>query len=396
MNVRTKNVNLQTNVSLGSDRQEEDVTRRDLCVLSDTYIGSATEEIQASLKKSRNVGCLKEEVPSTNANDIPTRRNLFTARVCREAEENQASLEKLRPVCCFEEGAPSPITTSARRNFCTVQVVPFCPPSRPEESTANCRPLSRRDLLGSDCLVCAGTAVPLCPPSRPGEDTANSLTLSRRDLLGSDCGAGCFEASCRTLTRRDLCLERPVVCAGCSDAALGSLAVAIGTPPPAPALLEKTASAGRTVERAARLLRRPTRPDLCIERTTSASTGPDAAHPPRPARPNLYPRGTQRPALASGTVLLPLLLTVGALVPARPPAPNQMTSSGGGDQGFEDLVNSIDRSRKRHLDEGLLRGDQALDRLRAQEASASPALKKTRASPHTPQEPALVHLPPWH
>ena len=52
-------------------------------------------------------------------------------------------------------------------------------------------------------------------------------------------------------------------------------------------------------------------------------------------------------------------------------------------EGIEALAQSIDRSRKRHLEEGLLRGDQALDRLRVQEASASPLLKKTRKSPST-------------
>ena len=52
-------------------------------------------------------------------------------------------------------------------------------------------------------------------------------------------------------------------------------------------------------------------------------------------------------------------------------------------EGLEVLAQSIDRSRKRHLEEGLLRGDQARDRLRVQEASASPLLKKTRKSPTT-------------
>ena len=43
-----------------------------------------------------------------------------------------------------------------------------------------------------------------------------------------------------------------------------------------------------------------------------------------------------------------------------------------------ELLSSLDRSRKRNLSEGLLRGDQAQDRLRTQEASASPLLKKQR------------------
>lgn len=42
------------------------------------------------------------------------------------------------------------------------------------------------------------------------------------------------------------------------------------------------------------------------------------------------------------------------------------------------LINSIHRSRKRHLPEGLLRGDLAADRLRQQEATASPLLKKQK------------------
>lgn len=44
----------------------------------------------------------------------------------------------------------------------------------------------------------------------------------------------------------------------------------------------------------------------------------------------------------------------------------------------EELALSIQRSRKRHLPVGLLRGEQVHDRLRAQEASASPDLKKLK------------------
>ena len=59
------------------------------------------------------------------------------------------------------------------------------------------------------------------------------------------------------------------------------------------------------------------------------------------------------------------------------------------------LERSIERSRKRHLSEGLLRGDQALDRLRLQESSASPLLKKTRSNdPASPSSRALL-LPYW-
>ena len=63
--------------------------------------------------------------------------------------------------------------------------------------------------------------------------------------------------------------------------------------------------------------------------------------------------------------------------PAPCPAPTDP------DQEFALLSRSIDRSRKRHLSEGLLRGDLVLDRLAVQESSASPLLKKSRPSPST-------------
>ena len=47
---------------------------------------------------------------------------------------------------------------------------------------------------------------------------------------------------------------------------------------------------------------------------------------------------------------------------------------------YQEFANSIDRSRKRHLEVGLLRGDQVHDRLKEQEASASPFLKRPRAT----------------
>ena len=47
---------------------------------------------------------------------------------------------------------------------------------------------------------------------------------------------------------------------------------------------------------------------------------------------------------------------------------------------LDKLVSSIDRSRKRNLSEGLLRGDQVADRLAVQEASASPSLKRPKAA----------------
>ena len=46
----------------------------------------------------------------------------------------------------------------------------------------------------------------------------------------------------------------------------------------------------------------------------------------------------------------------------------------------DELVLSLDRSRKRHRSAGLLRGDQVTDRLAIQEASASPLFKKKKAS----------------
>ena len=63
-----------------------------------------------------------------------------------------------------------------------------------------------------------------------------------------------------------------------------------------------------------------------------------------------------------------------------------------GVDGFEELSGSIDRSRKRHLEEGLLRGDLVKDRLAVQEASASPLLKRTRPSSASTTPPA----PPTH
>ena len=47
---------------------------------------------------------------------------------------------------------------------------------------------------------------------------------------------------------------------------------------------------------------------------------------------------------------------------------------------IEEICRTLDKSRKRHLSVGLLRGDQVQDRLRVQEASASPLLKKGRTS----------------
>ena len=64
---------------------------------------------------------------------------------------------------------------------------------------------------------------------------------------------------------------------------------------------------------------------------------------------------------------------------------------GNSTRDLEELVGSIDRSRKRHLEEGLLRGDLVADRLLTQEASASPVLKKNRpSSTRTPPSPDTV------
>ena len=50
----------------------------------------------------------------------------------------------------------------------------------------------------------------------------------------------------------------------------------------------------------------------------------------------------------------------------------------GVDKDIDDLCRTLDNSRKRHLSVGLLRGDQVQDRLKLQEVSASPLLKKAR------------------
>ena len=48
------------------------------------------------------------------------------------------------------------------------------------------------------------------------------------------------------------------------------------------------------------------------------------------------------------------------------------------DREIDELCESLDRSRKRHLEVGLLRGDRVHDHLKVQEESASPQLKKNR------------------
>ena len=64
---------------------------------------------------------------------------------------------------------------------------------------------------------------------------------------------------------------------------------------------------------------------------------------------------------------------------ASPPATPAATPP----EGEEELLRSIENSRKRHLSPNTLRGDQAVDRLLAQEPSASPLLKSA-AFKYTP------------
>lgn len=53
------------------------------------------------------------------------------------------------------------------------------------------------------------------------------------------------------------------------------------------------------------------------------------------------------------------------------------------EEELEEICRSIEKSRKRLLSPGVLRGDQAVDRLKEQEAGASPLLKKSRQSPQS-------------
>lgn len=62
------------------------------------------------------------------------------------------------------------------------------------------------------------------------------------------------------------------------------------------------------------------------------------------------------------------------------------------DSAFDTLSASIDRSRKRHLSVGLLRGDLVQDRLLVQESSASPLLKKSKPSPTRPVTPPAENM----
>ena len=82
-----------------------------------------------------------------------------------------------------------------------------------------------------------------------------------------------------------------------------------------------------------------------------------------------------RPTFAANTVQM--------TVRSPPPAPDF-------EEDLEHLCRTLDKSRKRHLSVGLLRGDEVQDRLVQQEASASPLLKKTRKS--VLQPPQLVSV----
>ena len=53
------------------------------------------------------------------------------------------------------------------------------------------------------------------------------------------------------------------------------------------------------------------------------------------------------------------------------------------DKALEEICQSLDKSRKRNLSPSLLRGDLAVDRLAAQETSASPLLKKSKLRAHS-------------
>ena len=71
--------------------------------------------------------------------------------------------------------------------------------------------------------------------------------------------------------------------------------------------------------------------------------------------------------------------------PPVTPGPN----TGGIDGEIEELCRTLNKSRKRHLPSGLLRGDRIVDQLAVQEASASPLLKKSKllSKPTTPPDP---------
>lgn len=66
------------------------------------------------------------------------------------------------------------------------------------------------------------------------------------------------------------------------------------------------------------------------------------------------------------------------LMPSSPaPEPDLDSSDSDSDSNF--LAASVEKSRKRHLSPGLLRGDRIADLLVDQEASASPSFKKTKS-----------------
>lgn len=73
-------------------------------------------------------------------------------------------------------------------------------------------------------------------------------------------------------------------------------------------------------------------------------------------------------------------------------SPKELSAREAFDVELESLVKSIDPSRKRNLSAGLLRRDQAVDRLAIQEASASPVLKKLKPNMALTREEFLASM----
>ena len=70
--------------------------------------------------------------------------------------------------------------------------------------------------------------------------------------------------------------------------------------------------------------------------------------------------------------------TEARLMQRTPPSTGAAQDPTNEDKALEEICQSLDKSRKRNLSPGLLRGGQAVDRLTAQEVSASPLLKKSK------------------
>lgn len=71
-------------------------------------------------------------------------------------------------------------------------------------------------------------------------------------------------------------------------------------------------------------------------------------------------------------------------VPRSPPSTPVRRTDVDIDEDINELCRTLDKSRKRHLSVGLLRGDKVQDDLRVQEASASPLLKKLKGPVPSP------------